>query len=168
MLLDWLLGIVGISALGILVDILVNKGETEKYVKGVFGLFTLFIVVSPIPELLNMDFKFESIFNTTVSNDSYEADNKFLKYFYAERYASEEEWIVKVINEKYSLDAVADIYFVESCPEEIDIVYVYLKNDGIRDAEENKHIIEEVTRTISSRLNIKKERVKAQWQKIST
>ncbi len=166
MFLKWILGIVGISALGILVDVLVKKGETEKYIKGVFGLFTLFVVVSPIPEILKMNYNFEEIFELSSTAISYDED--FVGYVYTEKYDGLERTLSEFINANYSVDADVDVYFVESCPEKIDLVYVYLKNSGIHGEEENKYIIEETRQALADRLNITKNQVKAEWQKTTS
>ena len=59
---EWLIGVVGIISLGLLLEILIPEGQTSKYVKGAFSLLVIFVVISPLPKLLNgeYDFNFES------------------------------------------------------------------------------------------------------------
>ena len=59
---NWLLSIVGIIFLGILLDIVYPNGRTNAFCKGIFGIFSVFVLVSPI---LKIDFN--SVFN----NESY-------------------------------------------------------------------------------------------------
>ena len=49
----WLLKITGVIALSTLSSLLIPNGQTKKYVKGIFALITLFVLVSPLPKLLN-------------------------------------------------------------------------------------------------------------------
>lgn len=162
----WIMGIVGISALGILVDILVKKGESEKYIKGVFGLFTLFVVVSPIPSLINKNLEFDSVFD--FSGVTYNYDQNFTDYVFEKRYDEIEKAISAIIFEKYEVNSESKIYFVESCPEKIDVVYVNLKNVGILDEEQNKHIIEETRRLVSDKLKLNENQVVVGWQRESS
>jgi len=45
--------------LGVLVDIIMPEGDTSKYIKGIFALITVFIIVYPLPSLLRRDFSFD-------------------------------------------------------------------------------------------------------------
>lgn len=58
----WIMSIVGISALGILLDVLLPEGETNKYIKGVFAVFTVLVIISPLPSLIGNGFDFNGMF----------------------------------------------------------------------------------------------------------
>lgn len=61
----WLLKITGVIALSTLSSLLIPNGQTKKYVKGIFALITLFVLVSPLPKLLKSDFSgFPNAFDT--------------------------------------------------------------------------------------------------------
>ena len=49
----WIMGIVGVIALGVLADILLPEGETAKYIKGFLAVFVVAAIVAPIPSLLS-------------------------------------------------------------------------------------------------------------------
>lgn len=49
----WLMGIVGVVALGVLLDILLPSGEINKYIKGIFGIVVVFVIVAPLPKLFD-------------------------------------------------------------------------------------------------------------------
>lgn len=51
----WLMGIVGVVAVGVLLDILLPSGEINKYIKGIFGIVVVFVIVAPLPKLLKGD-----------------------------------------------------------------------------------------------------------------
>lgn len=51
----WLMGIVGVVAIGVLLDILLPSGEINKYIKGIFGIVVVFVIVAPLPKLLKGD-----------------------------------------------------------------------------------------------------------------
>ncbi|MEG2561243.1 MAG: stage III sporulation protein AF [Clostridia bacterium] len=54
----WILSIVGIITLGVLVDIILPDGETNKYIKGIFSMIVIFMIIAPLPKMMNSDFDF--------------------------------------------------------------------------------------------------------------
>lgn len=70
----WLLAIVGVIAIGVLLDIIIPEGETNKYIKGIFGIVVVLVIVSPLPKLFNSDFNFDEIFQ---GGKGYEIDETF-------------------------------------------------------------------------------------------
>ena len=60
---EWIMCIVGISALGILMDIIIPEGETNKYIKGIFAIFTVFVIIYPLPKLLKGGINLDELFN---------------------------------------------------------------------------------------------------------
>lgn len=59
---SWLLGLVGITLLSVLVDILLPEGQTNKFIKGIFSILVVFTLITPIIKLKNVDFDFSTIF----------------------------------------------------------------------------------------------------------
>lgn len=51
----WLLGIVGVVSLGVLIEIIMPEGEHSKYIKGIFSIIVVFVIVSPFPKLMTTD-----------------------------------------------------------------------------------------------------------------
>lgn len=45
---EWLLSLVGIAFLGVLVDILTPNKNLNKFIKSIFAIFFLFVIISPI------------------------------------------------------------------------------------------------------------------------
>ena len=60
---SWLLSIAGVSILSVLVDVILPSGQTNKFIKGIFAFCMVFVIISPIPKLINSDFKFDNIIN---------------------------------------------------------------------------------------------------------
>ncbi|MBO4412852.1 MAG: stage III sporulation protein AF, partial [Clostridia bacterium] len=44
----WVLSVAGISMLAVLVDLILPLGQTKKYIKGVFALIVVVVVITPI------------------------------------------------------------------------------------------------------------------------
>ena len=69
---EWLLGIVGIIALGLLLEIVLPDGQITKYVRGAFSLLVIVAVIAPLPKIFGGDFEF--VFDGV----SYEIDSTYL------------------------------------------------------------------------------------------
>ena len=73
---EYLISIIGVVVLGVLVDIVLPGGQMNKFVKSMFGVFTILIIISPVPKLINSNFDFSSLFYNQVS---VEIDKDFLE-----------------------------------------------------------------------------------------
>ena len=80
---SYILSIVGIVFLGVLVDVIMPDGEMNKYVKGVFSIIALCVILSPLPKLFGKNIDFDSaLYDTTASSidlDFLEATQKQMK-----------------------------------------------------------------------------------------
>lgn len=76
----YLLSVIGVVILGVLVDLVLPTGQMNKYVKSMFGIFTILVIISPVPKLINQNFDFSQLFynqtSTTVDSDFLEVTNK--------------------------------------------------------------------------------------------
>ena len=94
----WLLKITGVIALSALSSLLIPNGQTKKYVRGIFALITLFVLVSPLPKLLKSDFSgFPNAFDTV---SELEIDETFLYGVATNAYKTQERNIEKFLKEK--------------------------------------------------------------------
>lgn len=74
----WLLGVVGIVLIGTLVDLILPDGEMQKYIKAIFSIVIVFVMISPI---VNIDLN-KIDFNKFIYNDSSVTINeKYLKNY---------------------------------------------------------------------------------------
>ena len=80
---SYILSIVGIVFLGVLVDVVMPDGEMNKYVKGIFSLVALFVIISPIQTVLSGKTDLSEVFYDTsaieIDSDFLEATNKQIK-----------------------------------------------------------------------------------------
>lgn len=49
----WVLGIIGVVFLGVMVDIVTPDGKTNAFIKSIFAIVFMYIVISPILQLVN-------------------------------------------------------------------------------------------------------------------
>ena len=72
----WILSIVGTVMTITLTEILLPEGQTAKYIKGVIALMVIYVVIAPIPALLQSKIDINTFFD--FSADSYESDAAFI------------------------------------------------------------------------------------------
>lgn len=121
----WLLKITGIIALSTLSSLLIPNGQTKKYVKGIFALITLFVLVSPLPKLLKSDFSgFPNAFDTA---SELEIDETFLYGVATNAYKTQERNIEKFLKEK-GIEAKVKFVVKSETSSEIDYVNVILSD----------------------------------------
>lgn len=121
----WLLKITGVIALSTLSSLLIPNGQTKKYVKGIFALITLFVLVSPLPKLLKSDFSgFPNAFDTV---SELEIDETFLYGVATNAYKTQERNIEKFLKEK-GIESKVKFVVKSETSSEIDYVNVILSD----------------------------------------
>jgi len=121
----WLLKITGVIALSALSSLLIPNGQTKKYVKGIFALITLFVLVSPLPKLLKSDFSgFPNAFDTV---SELEIDETFLYGVATNAYKTQERNIEKFLKEN-GIEAKVKFVVKSETSSEIDYVNVILSD----------------------------------------
>lgn len=121
----WLLKITGVIALSALSSLLIPNGQTKKYVKGIFALITLFVLVSPLPKLLKSDFSgFPNAFDTATE---LEIDETFLYGVATNAYKTQERNIEKFLKEN-GIEAKVKFVVKSETSSEIDYVNVILSD----------------------------------------
>lgn len=77
---EYLLSIIGVTTLGVVISIVMPTGNMSKYIKSFFGLFTILVIISPVPKILNSNFDFYSLFynysSEQIDTDFVDATNK--------------------------------------------------------------------------------------------
>ncbi|MBO7327098.1 MAG: stage III sporulation protein AF [Clostridia bacterium] len=130
---EWLIGVVGIIALGLLLEILIPEGQTSKYVKGAFSLLVIFAVISPLPKLLNGEYQLD------FAGAEYSVDRNYLVYTTSRYTSSIESDLEKVLAEQ-GIDSGVEIVIKEGSVKDIEFVRVKIHLTGIDKNQENTHI----------------------------
>lgn len=63
----WIMSVAGISILSVIVDLIMPNGQTKKYIKGIFAFVIVLVVISPLPSLINKNFKIDDIFQDKIN-----------------------------------------------------------------------------------------------------
>lgn len=123
---SWLLSILSIVIAGVLVDLILPNGKLNGFIRAIFGFFTVAVIISPIPKLLNKEIDFSNIIynenSTQIDQDYIIATNK--KIIESLQIMVEE----KLNNEGFSQVDVEIQYIIENYSYKIEKVILNLKN----------------------------------------
>ena len=64
---SWILNIVGIVFIGVIIEIILPDGKSNTFIKHIFNIFMLFVIVAPITKIVNNGL---SYINNTVEMDN--------------------------------------------------------------------------------------------------
>lgn len=154
---QWVVFVIGVASLGILLDILVPEGQLNKYIRGIFSLFVVFVLVSPLPELFNAEYNIFDFFDV---DKQYEADDSFLKSAAMERFDVKEKYLEDYFFSEYGVVCGVDIYISEKDYNVPSAVYLSFSDFGIRKREEHINIIEKIISFTKAYLSVSEEIIK--------
>ena len=85
----YVLSIVGIIFAGVIVDVIIPAGSTAKYIKSIYAVFVVAVLILPIINFINNNKGF------VLEYDEYEVNEKLLNYIYSNRVETLEDNISK-------------------------------------------------------------------------
>lgn len=91
----WIMSIVGVVIVGVLIDVLTPEGDSNKYVKGVYALIVVLVIVSPIVKALKSETDFSEYFK-----DAFQTDSAFVDYVNEDRKDADEEKIANSLKNR--------------------------------------------------------------------
>ena len=120
----WALSIVGIVSLSMLIDIILPKGDISKYIKGVFSIMTICMIVAPLPRIIS-DIKNQVVDVPTF--ESIEVDNGLLHQLNEDKLVILEDNIQKLITSSGGHNVEVNIED-DYLDDEIDSIAIYSEN----------------------------------------
>ena len=94
----WILSIVGMVLTVTLTEIMLPEGQTSKYIKGVISLMVVYVVIIPLPHLLNASIDVNSFFD--FSADRYQTDAAFIQIIKEDKQSALAEEINRAFAER--------------------------------------------------------------------
>lgn len=152
---QWLISITAVVALSVLLDIIVPEGEINKYIKGIFALITIFVIISPIASLINSNYSFEDTLNN--NNNTFQIDNSFVDYTKDDINNITNNALEKHLKDKGYNNTVVRIYL--DYDNKINFVTVDINNLIIDEKLSHINITNDIVSIVQEVLNINKERI---------
>ena len=114
----WITSIVGVVTLGVLLDIIVPEGEINKYIKAVFALVTVLVIVAPLPRLIEADFDIGNLFNEP---GEMQTDESFLQQVDWQIRAQNQERLALAFQDAEVTGGIANINYGESARDVVSV-----------------------------------------------
>ncbi len=133
------------------------QDKMGKYIKGIFSLLTVLVVIKPILYIKNTEIDYQKI----LSSDNIIYQDNFLDYINNKRVEEYEKNCLKIISEIGVDNAIIKIDYVndENKGLQINFVKINLQNSVIISNKEHINIKEEIITDIASYLGINKNMV---------
>lgn len=155
---SWILSLVGIITLGVLLDILIPEGQTNKYIRGIFSVITVFVIISPLPNGFKKNFNIEKLFE--FENISFELDESFISGVYLKSSDYRENSTEKILTRNGYDGAKVKIVKKIDNLSEIDYVNINLQGAVIPAHKSHINIANEIKTIVADYLEIETESVR--------
>ena len=152
----WILSIAGICLLSVAMDLILPEGKMNAVIKNVFSYIVVFVVLMPLPSLINGEFSFGDLFSSVELEIQDE-------YIYNVNQAKLDKWSKDIDNDLQNIGVYGAVVSISANIFEynmkIDAVYVDLYNAVISENLMNKNIKAEVENVVLSIVDLDKNKV---------
>lgn len=152
----WVLSIVGIVILTLIVDIILPEGQTNKYIKSVFAVITVFVIALPIPSLFNGDIDIGGVLKNEQAGV---IDTAFIENLMQERAAVVKDELLKEYKANGIDNVEVEISYKDDVKFSIEKIFINVKNSVIVGSDKNINIKEKVLSITINLLDISDENV---------
>lgn len=150
---SWIMSIVIIACVGVLLDIIIPEGEMEKYVKGIFSILVIFVIISPLPAILKKDWSLEL---ESYGTETVTVDQKFIESLKEDEYKNEETKLSATLIQKFG---TCDVNVIRNNLGEIVFVIVDFTKTGISENHTNNINVDSVKEEVKNLFGISLEQV---------
>ena len=145
----YILTILGIVLAGILIDIIVPTGKINKYIKSIFAIFVVAVILMPIVKFIA---KSDEI---TINYTDYEIEQNLMDYIFSSRVTAYENEIIEVLeNNGLSNIDIKINYSINSNELSLNSCEVNLKNMTSSNIEMHNNRYEFIAETIKEIINL--------------
>lgn len=141
----YILSVVGAVLLSAVIAVIAPSGKTGKFLRGATRLVTLFVLLSPLKELLG-----ETPLSVG-SSSSLQADEEYLSYCARELAAEDEQAIGAWIREEYGAESVVRVERNADATFSYQKIQVTILDFGIYEQDEHIHISEQIEAALETR-----------------
>ncbi len=154
---EWIISITSIVLITSVLSLILPHGKIGKFIKGVFSILFMFVVIKPITYFKEESFNFEDFINT----DEIILQDNYLDYVYCKRVEDYKANCVKIIEKLGIKNSVVNIdYIIDEVQKlKINFIKINLQNSVIISDKQHINIKEEIITEIASYLNINKNSV---------
>ncbi len=129
----YILGVLGVVIAGVIIDVVIPSGSINKYIKSIFSIFVIVVLVAPVVKFVN---NFKGI---ELDTNNLKPDEKLLNFIYKSKVISKEVDIEKELDDEGLSGVDIKLQFtIENNELKINSCIVILKN--MTNNSDNQHI----------------------------
>lgn len=145
---EWILSLIGMVFLGVVIETILPNGKLNTFIKSVFALFLLFVIVKPLPKLFNKNLKLNTDY-------SYVEDSNFLNTLNQKKL---ENYEISILNqlENEGITNVSILFDADTTKSDLIIqkVYVDICNVVLKNKDKHINITDTILKIVTNTLNI--------------
>ena len=150
----YILSILGIVVAGVLIDIIIPSGTISKYIKGIYSIFVVAVIITPVVKFLSKSHDF------SIKYEEYSVNNNLLEYIYSMRATSLETNIENLLkDEGFSGVDIKILFSIENNELKYNSCNVNLKNMEISADKQHINKYEYIMEIIKKNTNLTKEEI---------
>lgn len=145
---EWILSLIGMAFLGVVIETILPNGKLNTFIKSVFALFLLFVIVKPLPKIFNKDLSINTDYN-------YEEDSNFLINLNQKKL---ENYEISILNQlknegisNVNIEFEAD---TTSSDLKIQKVYIDVCNIVLNNSDKHINITDTILKIVTNTLNV--------------
>ena len=150
---EWILSLIGMAFLGVDIGTILPNGKLNTFIKSVFALFLLFVIVKPLPKIFNKDLSINTDYN-------YEEDSNFLINLNQKKL---ENYEISILNQlknegisNVNIEFEAD---TTSSDLKIQKVYIDICNIVLNNSDKHINITDTILKIVTNTLNVSNKEV---------
>lgn len=150
----YLLSLLGIIMLGVLIDVILPNGSTSKYISGIFAIFVMFVMISPVLKFVNGDYNLTD----HLTSSDIQINDKLLTSINNSKFNELERDMEKELADNGYYNVKIDIKFKQVAENvEITQVLVYLHDVVINENSSNINRYVYIRQLVQSKVAVTKE-----------
>ena len=160
----YILSILGIIVIGILIDVIVPNGAINKYIKSIYSIFVVAVLINPIFGLVKKAEDF------TLKYQDFTTDQKLLEYIYSKKAAAFESEIELALSQEgfLNVDIILN-YSIENDNLSYSTCVVNLKNIAINEDKQHINKYEFIKSVVKEKTNLTYEEIIInEWERKET
>lgn len=150
---SWIVNIIGMVFVGVILEVILPTGKTNAFIKMVFAIFLLYVIVMPLPKLFNGAINLNNSTATVT-------DTNYLINLNLQKVSMIENEIIKKLAEN-GFEEVSVIISSNIYSENLEVhkIHIDLINLVLKNKDKHININKEITNIITSIINIKEENI---------
>ena len=159
---SYILSVLGIVLVSVLIEIILPSGQTAKYIKSVFSIFVVYVLISPILSMIKKDYDITKY----LQQGNMQINQTLLNNIYKDQIDAKNTDIENILeNAGYSGTKVRIVFNIVDDKIILEKVKINLDNLVITSPNANINKYQHIRQVVAQSIEIKEEDILFEWKK---